>query len=272
MNQRPPPGELCLDHVAHFVPDLQAAASALEALGLVVTPESAHRTQHGPAGTSNRCLMLEQGYVEILAPTLDTPNAQRVRDRMQRYIGVHLCCFGTPDPAGEHARLAASGFEPEPLVNLARNLPDGTPVRFNVVYVPPAKMPEGRIQYCEHLTEAEMWREGWVNGGLRLDAAFVVAGDPAEVAARWARYSGVLPRREGDLVALPLARGKVLVGTREALAVHLGEAPPAPALAGYSLKCSQPAEFAARCSSAGFRVAGNIVRLPAALGGVWVIG
>jgi hypothetical protein len=264
MNQRPSPGELCLDHVAHFVPDLQAAASALEKLGLVVTPESAHRTQHGPAGTSNRCLMLEQGYVEILAPVSDmrlsTPNSERVRERMKRFVGVHLCCFGTPDPAGEHARLAANGFEPEPLVNLARNLPDGTPVRFNVVYVPPAKMPEGRIQYCEHLTEAEMWREDWVNRGLRLEAAFVVADDAAEVAARWARFTGALPRRDGDFVELPLARGKVVIGSRAALVRLLGEAPPAPALAGYAFSTGKPGEKR------------RVVKLPPSLGGVWVIG
>jgi hypothetical protein len=260
MDQRPAPGELCLDHVAHFVPDLAAAARDLEKLGFVVTPESAHRTQHGPAGTSNRCLMLEQGYVEILAPTDDTPNAQRVRARMQRFIGVHLCCFGTSEPAAEHARLAAHGFEPEPLVNLARNLQDGTPVRFNVVYVPPAKMPEGRIQYCEHLTQAEMWRESWVNRGLRLDAAFVVADDPAEAAARWARYAGVLPRRVGDFVELPLARGKVVIGSRAALARLLGEAPPAPALAGYALSTGKRGEMR------------RVVRLPPSLGGVWVIG
>lgn len=259
MNQRPSPGDLCLDHVAHFVPDLQAAARDIEKLGLVVTPESAHRTQHGPAGTSNRCVMLERGYIEILAPTLDTPNAQRVRERMQRFIGVHLCCFGTPDPAGEHARLAANGFEPEPLVNLARNLTDGTPVKFNVVYVPPAKMPEGRVQYCEHLTEAEMWRKDWVNTGLRLEAAYVVAEDPAEVAARWARFMGALPRRDGDLIELPLARGKVVIGTRAAMVRLLGEAPPAPALAGYALS-GKPGEKR------------RVVKLPPSLGGVWVIG
>ena len=272
MNQRPSPGDLCLDHVAHFVPDLDAAARDLEKLGLVVTPESAHRTQHGPAGTSNRCLMLEQGYVEILAPTLDTPNAQRVRERMQRFVGVHLCCFGTGDPAAEHARLAAHGFEPEPMVNLARSLYDGTPVRFNVVYVPPAKMPEGRIQYCEHLTEANLWRKEWANPGMALDAAFVVADDPAEVAARWARYSGALPQRNGKRVELQLARGRIEIGTQAALAAHLGEAPAAPALAGYALKCSQPAAFIARCRKAGFAVSGNAVRLPPSLGGVWVIG
>lgn len=272
MDQKPAPGDLCLDHVAHFVPDLAAAARDLEKLGLVVTPESAHRTQHGPAGTSNRCLMLEAGYVEILAPTLDTPNAQRVRDRMQRYVGMHLCCFGTPDPAAEHARLAAHAFEPEPLVHLARNLQDGTPVRFSVVYVPPAKMPEGRIQYCEHHTPAEMWRRDWVNAGLRLDAAFVVAADPAEVAARWGRFTGAMPRRSGDLVELALARGKACIGTREQIAAHLGEAPQAPALAGYALQCSQPEAFLARCKAAGFAVAGRNVKLPPSLGGVWRIG
>jgi hypothetical protein len=262
MEQRPAPGELCLDHVAHFVPDLAAAARDLEKLGLVVTPESAHRTQHGPAGTSNRCLMLEQGYVEILAPNnetaADTPNAQRVRERMKRFVGVHLCCFGTPDPVAEHARLEAHGFDPEPLVNLARNLQDSTPVKFNVVYVPPAKMPEGRIQYCEHLTEANLWRKEWVNP-RRLEAAFVVADDPVEVAARWARFMGVLPRRDGDFVELPLARGKVVIGTRAALVRLLGEAPEPPALAGYALS-GKPGEKR------------RVMKLPPSLGGVWVIG
>lgn len=259
MNQRPSPGDLCLDHVAHFVPDLEAAARDLEKLGLVATPESAHRTQHGPAGTSNRCVMLEQGYIEILAPTMETPNAQRVRERMQRFIGVHLCCFGTSDPAAEHARLAAHGFEPEPMVNLARNLYDGSPVRFNVVYTAPGKMPEGRIQYCEHLTETNLWRKEWMNPGWRLEAAFVVAEDPGEVAARWARFSGALPRRDGEFVELPLARGRIVIGTRDALARLLGEAPPAPSLAGYALS-GKPGEKR------------RAVKLPPSLGGVWLIG
>jgi hypothetical protein len=258
MDQRPSPGDLCLDHVAHFVPDLDAAAHDLEKLGFVVTPESAHRTQHGPAGTSNRCLMLEAGYVEILAPTMDTPNAaagasdEALRRRASAAASARpsrrRSIRGSPRMASSPSRF-----------NLARNLQDGTPVRFNVVYVPPAKMPEGRIQYCEHLTQAEMWRESWVNRGLRLDAAFVVAEDPAEVAARWARYTGVLPRRDGDFVELPLARGKVIIGSRAALVRLLGEAPPAPALAGYALSTGKRGEKR------------RVVKLPPSLGGVWVI-
>src|SRR5262249_22960199 len=140
-----------------------------------------------------------------------------------------------------------------------RNLADGTPVKFNVVYAPAETMPEGRIQYCEHLTEANMWRKEWINPGLRLEAAFVVADDPADTAARWARFTGALPRRSGDFVELPLARGKVVIGTRAAMVQRLGEAPAAPALAGYALS-----------GKAGEKR--RLVKLPPSLGGVWVIG
>src|ERR1700741_1723162 len=160
---RPPAGRPWLDHLGHFVPDLDAAAAVWESLGFAVTPVSVHQVGGKPAGTSNRCVMLEQGYLELLAPTMETPNAQRVRERMKRFVGVHLACFGTPDAAAEHARLGAHGFEPEPLVQLQRKIETGDAVGFRVVYVPPGKMPEGRVQNCEHLTPQHVWCEAFFN-------------------------------------------------------------------------------------------------------------
>ena len=273
--QKPPHGELYLDHVAHFVPDLAAAARLLESLGFVPTPESAHRAQGAPAGTSNRCLMFEQGYIEILAPTLQTPNAERVRKHMARYDGVHLACFGTPDARFEHARLAAQGFEPEPLVDLQREVEGGETVRFSVVYVPPGKMPEGRVQYVQQLTPEVIWKDRFVrhaNGVTGLAAVYVVADDPAATAARWARFSGLLPRSEGALLSLQAARGRVLIGKREKL---FAGAPAAPALAGYALSCRRPKAFVARCSKMGLAVrktaAGHAISLPPSLGGTWLV-
>jgi len=268
--QRPPPGELCLDHLGHFVPDLDAAAAVWEKLGFAVTPLSVHQVGGKPAGTSNRCVMLDEGYLELLAPTADTPNARRVRERMKRFVGVHLACFGTPTAEAEHQRLAAHGFEPDAVVRLERKIETGDTVRFAVVYVPPDKMPEGRVQYCEHLTPREVWREGFVNP-FALRAVYVVADEPEEAAARWGRFGGLLPRPEDGLVRLDTKRGRVVIGTRKRLAQLLGEAPPAPALAGYALGCADPAEFARRCSNAGLRVQGKAVRLPAALGGTWLL-
>ena len=268
--QRPPAGELCLDHLGHFVPDLNAAAAVWETLGFAVTPISVHQVAGKPAGTSNRCVMLEEGYIEILAPTLDTPNAERVRARMKRFVGVHLACFGTPAAEAEHRRLADHGFEPEPVVSLQRTIETGELVRFRVVYVPPDKMPEGRVQYCEHLTPREVWRESFVNP-FRLSAVYVVADDPEEVAARWGRFGGLLPRPEDGFVRLDTARGQVRIAKRSAIEKRLGHCPSAPALAGYALKCKDPQAFAARCSKAGMKVKGNVVELPAALGGAWLL-
>jgi len=268
--QRPPAGELYLDHLAHFVPDLSAAAAVWEKLGFRVTPLSEHQVAGKPAGTSNRCVMLEDGYLELLAPTLDTANAKRVRDRMKLFVGVHLACFGTPDAAAEHRRLADHGFEPEPVVNLERKIETGESVRFSVVYVPPGKMAEGRVQYCEHLTPAQVWRAGFVNP-FRLRAVYVVADEPEEVAARWGRFGGLLPRPEDGFVRLDTARGRVVIGTQRSLSGVLGNVPSAPALAGYALSCSDPEAFAARCSKAGLKVKGNAVTLPAALGGTWLL-
>jgi hypothetical protein len=197
---------------------------------------------------------------------------------MARYDGVHLACFGTPQAETEHQRLAGHGFEPEPLVSLERTLEGGEKVRFKVVYVPPAKMPEGRVQYVEQLTPEAIWTQAnlaHANGVTGLKAIYVVADDPAQTAARWARFSGLLPIPEGALVRLDCTRGRVFVGTREEVKRVLGVAPAAPGLAGYGLGCRHPEGFAARCSRLGFAVhrsaAGHALALPASLGGVWLI-
>jgi len=271
--QRPPPGELYLDHVSHFVGDLDKVGALLEALGFAVTPVSAQVTQDGPAGTSNRCVMLAEGYLEFLAPTANTPNAARLRKSMRRYRGVHLVCFGTPAAEEEHARLAAHGFAPPPLVHLQRKVEDGMSARFSVVRAAPGKMPEGRVQYVQHLAPEAIWRPLHLrhrNGVLGLAAAYLVAADPVRTAARWARFMGALPRREGKFVALETDRGKVLVGTRARMKALLGAAPRSPGIAGYALACRDPKAFARQCRKAGLKLNRNlVVVLPPALGGAW---
>lgn len=281
--QRPPAGALFLDHVSHFVADLAAAAQALEALGFTPTAPSAQHTQDGPTGTANVCVMLEEGYLECLAPIAGTPQAERLRAAMQRYPGVHLACFGTPAAAEEHTRLGWHGFDPLPLVQLERPVAlhgASRTARFKAVRVPPDRMPEGRIQFVEQSTPELLWQAPLLkhaNGVLKLACVFVVAQDPVETAARWAHFAALLPRPAGDYVHLATARGHVLVGTAHRWSAMLGDAPAAPALAGYALECSDPAALAARCRLAGFalrRLRRDLyaVQLPAALGGAWLFG
>jgi hypothetical protein len=273
--QIPQPGGLCLDHVSHFVPDLEGAAGVLQALGFRVTATSVQVAEGAPVGASNRCVMLEEGYIELLTPTHDTPAAQRMRERMARFTGVHLACFGTPDAEGEHARLAAHGFEPQPLVNLQRD-----EVRFKVVRPGPQAMPEGRVQYVQHLTPGQIWRRENLrhgNGVLGLTAVYVCAGDVPSTAARWARFTALLPRAAPRWAELRAARGSVVIAAGQALEEEGGlrRPPAAPALAGYALRCRNPAALARRCKALGMHVERRpghfAVALPPALGGAWVL-
>ncbi|HEX2199099.1 MAG TPA: VOC family protein [Burkholderiales bacterium] len=278
--QKPAPGELFLDHVSHFVPDLDAAAAVLQDLGFVVTETSAQVAGGEPVGASNRCVMLEEGYLELLTPTRDTPVAQRMRARMAKFTGVHLACFGTPQAEAEHARLAAHGFSPQELVRLERSLEEGNAVRFNVVRPEAQAMPEGRIQYVQQLTPEAIWTRRNLahrNGVAALTALYVCADAVASSAARWARFTGLLPFAAPEWAELMATRGSVVVATRSALEARggFGAVPAAPALAGYALRCRNAAAFAARCTRFGLRVEGKdrhySVTLPPELGGTWVL-
>ena len=122
--QLPGSGEVFLDHVAHFVPALDAAAQALSACGFRLTPYAAqqNRLDGGvvSAGTANRCAILRRGYVEILAAVGDTPLARQLEERLRHHVGLHLAAFSSADAAAEHRRLTAAGFAVEPLVDMRR--------------------------------------------------------------------------------------------------------------------------------------------------------
>lgn len=290
--QRPAPGELVIDHVAHFVGDLDAAIGVFGALGFVATPRSEQTTRdadgkEAPAGQANRCVMLEAGYLEILTPTLDTPTSQRTRAQMARYAGVHILAFGTPSAEEDRARLARHGFDPLPLVDLRRRLDVETAsgvtqalARFAVQRVPPEHMPEGRVQFCEQRTPEALWQARYLrhaNGVRGLDAVIVCADDPLEAGARFARFAGLLPAPAGAFVCLQTTRGSVLLGTREACAGLLGAAPAPPSIAGYALACDDPPALARRLEAQGctVRALENALMscvLPAALGGAWLFG
>lgn len=286
--QRPAAGALVLDHVAHFVPDIEAASRALERLGFTLTPFSLqqHRIAPGaplvPAGSGNRCVMLRSGYLEFLTPTSDTPVAQRMQAAIARYVGLHLVCFGTGESARLHRHLAAAGFTPQPPVALERRI--GTEAgeetaRFTVLRVPPEAMPEGRIQIVEHHTPELLWQRRWLdhpNHATGLAASIVCVADPDESARRYARFAGVEARRQGRVHVVATARGTVVIGGPDTIAQLLGARPPVlPWIAGSVLTSEDLAATAGWLERAGCPVAraapaAIAVAAPPEVGGVFV--
>ncbi|MCA3247513.1 MAG: VOC family protein [Azospirillum sp.] len=277
--QRPAKGALVLDHIAHWVPDRTAAEAELRRLGFAPTPFSEQFTRGasdaGPvsAGTGNHCAMLERGYLEFLAPIGDTPNASSLRAGMARYTGVHLIALGTADPDAEHTRLAREGFGPLPVVALERDIgtPDGVGrARFAVVRTQAGAMPEGRVQFVEQRTPDLLWQARWLdhpNTAYALRATHLCVADPAEAAARFARYTGLPVATVDAAPGIVTARGTMIFRNAARTKADLGlEAPCLPWIAGCTLACRDPARVPAGRETAH----GRVVVPSAALGGAFV--
>ena len=275
-----PRSDISLDHVAHFLPHMENASSALIELGFTLTPFSAqsHRLEPDapllPAGTANRCVMLHNGYFELLTPTHDTPNARQLHAALARYTGVHLIAFGTSAPQADFAHLAAQGFAPLAPLALQRTVTTGNAdatARFTVVRVAPTAMAEGRIQYCQHHTPEVVWQTRWLahaNHATGLAGVLICVADAAEAAQRYARFTGLPVHQTGKSWRLDTERGYLLFANTATVRQTLGVVAPAvPWIAGYVIDSDDM--NATRALIAGDALGERLlVRLPDALGGL----
>lgn len=246
------PGEIFLDHIAHWVPEIEGAAAAMEKCGFALTPYTEHTNSTAPgepilpAGSANRCVMLREGYLELLTPTADTAIGREVRAGIGRYTGVHLIAFNCADAEAQRARLLAEGFDQRPVVDLRRAVDTGDggagSLRFTVIRPVPGTMAEGRIQFLTHHTPDLLWQERWMrhpNTAERLREVVVCVADPDEAAGRYRRYLGRHPERIEGGWSVPCDRGRLVLMGREWLESALPGAaiPTLPYIAGYVLQC-----------------------------------
>ena len=250
--QLPARGEIFLDHVGWYVPDLDDVARVFGRLGFPLTPYSIHGDgdpETGdiiPQGSANRLAVLQQGYLEFLTDVdgTDTPLSSHLRSAMDRYIGVHLTAFSVFDAVAEADRLAGDGFSLQPIVNLRRTIEgaDGADVdvAFTVVRAAFGSIPEGRMQTLTHHTPEHVWQPRYMAGenavvGL-AEVVFAVA-DASASAARLAKFTSrpAIATEAGMSVALD--RGKLTFFEPKDMPQYLGidVLPEAPAVAGVGL-------------------------------------
>ncbi len=231
--QTPAPGEIFLDHVGWYVPDIEQAGAAFERLGFRLTPFTPHSHESAtgertPSGTANRCAMIELGYLEILCamPDLDTPLVAELRAGLERYDGLHLIAFTCADAVAEHARISAAGFSPLPIVNLRRPIAtdDGASATsaFSVIRLAPGAMAEGRIQMLTQDTPEIVWQPSLIARDNAVDALSGVVVCTADVDGAVARFARFLGRAAtGGGAEIVLDRGRVSFVAPDALATLL---------------------------------------------------
>jgi hypothetical protein len=289
--QLPGPDAVFLDHVGHFVPDMAAAHRDLARLGFVATPYTvhSHTADDGdgtpaPSGTANRCVMLREGYIEILAVTdASTPLGARTARQLARYAGLHIVAFSTDDPVARQGRLTFSGFRPQPLVHLSRPVQtaDGkeADAAFTVLRVREEDMAEGRVQYLRHLTPEVVWQPRWLehgNGIVGLRDVVICVERPDSAAARycWFLDKGGVKQVGATAFRVAADRGGVVLCDRKGLDGIFpdAEVPSLPFIAGYALLSADLGQTTAFLAERGFDpepVADGLIRLelPASIGG-----
>lgn len=247
--QLPHGDELFIDHVGYFVPDLAAAGAQLERLGFRVSKTNVQTNADAsgalkPSGTSNRLAKLKRGFIEMLAATHDTPLADQFKRALARYTGLHLIAFSHDDIPGTRARLVAAGFAMQDVVELRRRdrtLPGEPVVHFSVLRPQPGVMAEGRMQFVKPHAPQTVWAPETItteNGAEGLTDTLICVEDPAEAAARYARYLGRAVTTRNGLRVIAADRGAlVFADVAQARKLLPQLTPPSlPYLAGQALR------------------------------------
>jgi hypothetical protein len=223
-----------LDHVGVVGQDLAALAAQYERLGFVLTP----RALAGGGRIANRCAMLRQGYVELmaLAPGGSSATLERF---LGRHAGAHIIALAVDDLTAGLARLHLAGIDCPGVEQFERAIdasdPAGPRARFAHLAVP--EQPEARINLIRHVTPELLWQERFLNHPNRavaLEEVVLVVAAPAESAARFSRFAGrkVVPDPEGGY-ALMLPRGRIRMVPAAVVATAL---PPVPSIVGITLR------------------------------------
>ena len=228
-SQTPIRTQIFLDHVGWFVSDMNMLSTAMERLGLKLTPFVAQFNEDPggapiPAGTGNRCAILKRGYLEFLTtiPNEDTPLSKQLHTAVKKYQGLHLIALSVDNPKGAFTRLNTLGFKPLEPVNLRRPLElqggEKVEVAFTVLRVPPNKMEEGRIQILRQDTPHLVWRKELIseeNENLALGSVVLVVRDPKAVANRFSKFCGKKAIGSAEYQTIDLDRGRLAFFTPE---------------------------------------------------------
>jgi 4-hydroxyphenylpyruvate dioxygenase-like putative hemolysin len=205
---------VALDHVGVVMRDLAALAGQYERLGFLLTPLA----RHADGRIGNRCAMLRQGYIELLAVVDPTARSATLDRFLARYAGVHILAFAVDDTADALARLGRAGIAAPRVSEFERSTDNGDPSapRARVALIQLPEQPEGRINLVHHLTPEALWQERFLqhpNCAVALDEVAIEVAEPAEATARFSRLVGcaAVPDAAGGFALdLGLARVRLL--------------------------------------------------------------
>ena len=276
-----------LDHAGVAGQDLDSLAAAYERLGFTLTPRARHsgrRKPDGPVepfGTANRCIMLRQGYLELIAIVDPNCYSNGLERFLARHPGLHIIALSIGDEQENLRRLRQAGIDIPGVAWLERPVADAAPngLRARFARLPLPDAPEGRIQLIRHLTPEAIWQPRFLdhaNHAVALEEVVLAVENPAESAARFSLLAGrsALADADGGF-ALNFEHSRLRLLPAEALHAELPEVKigSLPLIAAITLRTDDGASAIRRLAQgiAHREAPGGLVIAPEAAGGAAII-
>ncbi len=276
-----------LDHAGVAGPDLDRLAASFERLGFTLTPRARHsgrRQPDGPVepfGTANRCIMLRQGYIELIAIVDPNCYSNGLESFLARHPGLHIIALSIGDETANLRRLRQAGIDIPGVAWLERPVDDADPngLRARFARLPLPDAPEGRIQLIRHLTPEAIWQPRFLdhaNHAVALEEVVVAVENPAESAARFSVLAGRHAVANGAAgYTLQFERSRLRLLPAEALRAELPEVAIAslPLIAAIAIRTDDCATAVRRLVQgiAHRQIPGGMVVAPEAAGGAAII-
>lgn len=202
-----------IDHCVILVRDLDSARDDIAGLGFTVTPRGLH-SEH--MGTGNYCIMLRQGYFEVLSVLRPTAHNARWRELLEVREGLNAVPLASDDVDATRAELVARGLELDQPFDFSRpvDLPEGRrEASFRVVLIPGELTPGASMFVCQHFTREVVWHPDYLrhaNGARGLRGVTAVHERPAEVAPAYRKIFGAeAVSAGGDEVRIDTGAGEI---------------------------------------------------------------
>lgn len=226
-----------LDHVAHAVRDLDAAADLYRSLGFTVGARNRH-----PWGTHNRVVQLPDFYVELL--TLAEPEklgsdgfsvlfGAYHGEFLERVEGLSLLVVKSHDAFKDAADFERAGIAASGAMRFEREgkRPDGSAVKvaFSLAFAEDKSAPDLRFCACQHHFPENFWNPAFqqhANGATGIAGAVVVANTPGSHREFMQAFFGAPAQDVEGGIAVEISQGVVEVLTPASFTDRYGVAAP----------------------------------------------
>src|SRR5665213_301504 len=228
-----------LDHAAHAVRDLDAAAKIYRNLGFTVGARNRH-----PWGTHNHVVQLPGFFIELLTMAepdklgddgFSTQFASFADDFAKRHEGLALLILQSQSAGGDVADFRAAGISASDVMRFEREAkkPDGKTVKvgFALAFAADQHAPDIHFCTCQQHFPENFWNPEFqkhANGAKTIAGVVLVADKPSAHRDSLRAYSGASHAEEyADDLRFELPRGIIDVMTPATFTRRYGLAAPA---------------------------------------------